>query len=173
MSLGNVLGGMRHLRPRTDISKSPNPLRRSPPSRSDGGMSSGRVNRSLFTTVAPMDSPAVDPLVAGCVLAAGGVVVAMVGRRGQQGRLSRQHWAGIRTPSTMRSDEAWSAAHRAGGMPMEIVGWAAVALGGVAALLCATDQSWTTALPLTAVGLLLLGVIYGGIRGVRAARRLR
>jgi len=56
---------------------------------------------------------------------------------------------------------------------MEIVGWAAVALGGVAALFCATDQSWTTALPLTAVGLLLLGVIYGGIRGVRAARRLR
>jgi len=56
---------------------------------------------------------------------------------------------------------------------MEVAGWAAAALGGAAALLCATDQSWTTALPLTAAGLLLSGVIYGGIRGVRAARRVR
>lgn len=120
-----------------------------------------------------MDRSAVGVLVAGSVLAVGGVVIAMVARRGRQGRLPRQPWAGIRTPSTMRSDDAWMAAHRAGGMPIEVAGWAAAALGGASVLLCATDQSWTTALPLTAAGLLLSGGTYGGIRGVRAARRLR
>jgi SdpI/YfhL protein family len=29
------------------------------------------------------------------------------------GRLRRNHWAGIRIPSTMRSDQAWVAGHRA------------------------------------------------------------
>jgi uncharacterized membrane protein len=29
------------------------------------------------------------------------------------GRLRRNHWAGIRIPSTMRSDRAWVAGHRA------------------------------------------------------------
>ena len=56
---------------------------------------------------------------------------------------------------------------------MEVAGWVAAGLGAAAVLLCATDQGWTTALPLTAAGLLLSGVIVGGIRGVRAARRVR
>jgi hypothetical protein len=32
---------------------------------------------------------------------------------GASGRLRRNQWAGIRTPSTMRSDRAWVAGHRA------------------------------------------------------------
>ena len=33
--------------------------------------------------------------------------------RAAKGRLRRNQWAGIRTPSTMRSDQAWMAGHRA------------------------------------------------------------
>lgn len=120
-----------------------------------------------------MNNPVVAALVGGMALAAVGVGIAMVGRRGRQGRLPRQHWAGIRTPSTMRSDATWLEAHRSGGLPLEIAGWATAALGGASALLSATDQSWTAALPMTAVGILLVGAIDGGVCGVLAARRVR
>jgi uncharacterized membrane protein len=33
--------------------------------------------------------------------------------RAAKGRLPRNQWVGIRTPSTMRSDQAWMAGHRA------------------------------------------------------------
>ena len=33
--------------------------------------------------------------------------------RAANGRLPRNQWAGIRTPATMRSDQAWMAGHRA------------------------------------------------------------
>ena len=71
----------------------------------------------------------------------------------------------------MRSDETWLAAHRAGGGAIELAGWVAAVLGGAAALLRAPDQRWTIALTLIAGAVFVLGVTYGGIRGVRAARR--
>jgi hypothetical protein len=109
---------------------------------------------------------------AACVLAAAGALVALIGRRGRQGRLPRQHWAGIRTPSTMRSDDAWLAAHRAGGPPMEVAGWFAVALGALAVILAPTGLIGPEALPVLAAGVLLVGVTIGGVLGVRAARHL-
>ncbi|WP_255396466.1 SdpI family protein [Mycobacterium sp. E3247] len=36
-----------------------------------------------------------------------------VNRRAASGRLKRNQWTGIRTRSTMRSDQAWVAGHRA------------------------------------------------------------
>ena len=125
-----------------------------------------------------MDDAVVNALVAGVVLAAAGVVLAAagvalvaVGRLGRQGRLPRQHWSGIRTPSTMASDDAWMAAHRAGGPLIEVSGWSAAALGSGAALLCVADPHWSTALTMAAAGVVLLGATSGVIRGVRAARR--
>lgn len=41
------------------------------------------------------------------------VVLIAVDWAGANGRLRRNQWAGIRTPSTMRSDLAWAAGHRA------------------------------------------------------------
>lgn len=53
-------------------------------------------------------------LVFGAVsLIAVAVVVIAVEWRAANGRLRRNQWAGIRTPSTMRSDRAWMAGHRA------------------------------------------------------------
>jgi hypothetical protein len=119
-----------------------------------------------------MSDAAVGELVAGVVLAVAGVAVVVLGRLGQRGRLPLQAWAGIRTRSTMRSHEAWMAAHRAGGPLMEAAGWSAMALGSVAALLCAADGRWTTALTLAPVGIFLLLLVAGGIRGDQAARRV-
>jgi uncharacterized membrane protein len=45
---------------------------------------------------------------------AGGLVVMLIAWLGKIGKLPRNHFAGIRLPSTMRSDRAWAAAHRAG-----------------------------------------------------------
>lgn len=119
-----------------------------------------------------MDDAAVNALVAGVVLAAGGVALVAVGRLGRQGRLPRQHWAGIRTSSTMATHDAWMAAHRAGGPLIEVAGWSATALGCGAALLCAADPQWSIALTMAAAGIVLLGAGSGVIRGVRAARRV-
>lgn len=41
------------------------------------------------------------------------VLMATVTSRAASGRLRRNQWTGIRTPSTMRSDEAWVAGHAA------------------------------------------------------------
>jgi hypothetical protein len=41
------------------------------------------------------------------------VVLIAVAWRAANGRLKRNQWTGIRTPSTMRSDQAWVAGHRA------------------------------------------------------------
>ena len=41
------------------------------------------------------------------------IVLITVSWRAANGRLRRNPWTGIRTPSTMRSDQAWVAGHRA------------------------------------------------------------
>jgi hypothetical protein len=49
----------------------------------------------------------------GIVLIIMTVVIVVIDWRAASGRLRRNQWAGIRTPSTMRSDRAWVAGHRA------------------------------------------------------------
>jgi hypothetical protein len=58
-------------------------------------------------------------LVAGLVMMVGGAAMVWIAWLGSQHRLPRNGWAGIRIPSTMRSDQAWEAAHSAaaGGSP--------------------------------------------------------
>lgn len=47
-----------------------------------------------------------------CQIAAVSVLITVNGRAAS-GQLKRNPWTGIRTPSTMRSDQAWVAGHRA------------------------------------------------------------
>lgn len=50
--------------------------------------------------------------ITGVMMAFAGVIVIAVALAGRTGRLRRNHWVGIRLPSTLRSDSAWDAAHR-------------------------------------------------------------
>lgn len=52
-------------------------------------------------------------MIPGLIIAVSGLLVIVVAFLGRDGRLPRNHFIGFRLPSTMRSDEAWGAAHRA------------------------------------------------------------
>jgi SdpI/YfhL protein family len=64
-----------------------------------------------------MDSERVEALVQAGVLSFVSifttVLFVVLARRAANGRLQRNQWIGIRTPSTLRSDRGWVAGHRA------------------------------------------------------------
>ena len=100
-----------------------------------------------------------------------GVVIGGAGWAGLTGRLPRQHWAGIRLPSTMSSDQTWRAAHRAGG-PWLVAGGLVSLIGGAGLLLVRPTAAAAAKVSLALAGALLVQVIVGGTVGVRAARRV-
>lgn len=53
------------------------------------------------------------PVFGALVLSALTALLITLNWRAADGRLRRNRWVGIRTPSTMRSDQAWIAGHRA------------------------------------------------------------
>jgi hypothetical protein len=55
-------------------------------------------------------------------LGVAGVIVVGLGRLAAMGRLPRNILAGIRIPSTMRSDEAWRAGHQAAASALAVSG---------------------------------------------------
>jgi uncharacterized membrane protein len=109
-------------------------------------------------------------IVAGIVLVLAGLLVVWVAIRSWQGRLSRNYVAGVRTPSTMRSDEAFRIANKVAA-PFSLAGGVLIAVTGVVETLVPVRA--IAAVVLT--GVLLAGVliVVGGIKGVRAARALR
>lgn len=92
----------------------------------------------------------------GLLLLLTGIAVAAVNRRAADGRLRRNALAGIRTGSTLASDGAWLAGHKAA-RPMSDVAGAAFALTGVAvALATRADALVAAALIGSGVGTVLL-----------------
>jgi hypothetical protein len=84
------------------------------------------------------------------------------------GRLPRNGLSGIRLPSTMASDDAWSAGHRAA-IP---VFWLTVpvTLAGSAALAAAGPEPWKHAVSLTGAALVAVLLAAAVVAG-KAARR--
>ena len=105
------------------------------------------------------------------VLAAGAVVTWVVGRRAARGTLGPNHVAGLRTPATMSSPEAWRIGHAAaerwlmavsaGALVLAVVGGAADVVG---------QRGWASGALLGGAGVLLVGVCAGGVVAHRAAR---
>lgn len=107
-------------------------------------------------------------LVLAAVMAGLGVLLLFLARAGADGRLRRNMFVGIRIPSTMASDAAWRAGHRAGEAPLRWAGWAALG-SSVGALLLADDR---VAGPFVLAGCLvvLALVSWSGVLASRAAR---
>jgi hypothetical protein len=108
------------------------------------------------------------PVIAlGVVVIASGAVLVWVAVASWQGRLQRNAIAGVRTPSTMRSDEAFAVANKAAA-PWAGAGGLVMALGGVAAMVV---PKYLFGVPLFSgvlVGLALC--IAGAIIGIRACK---
>jgi len=106
-------------------------------------------------------------VVGSIVLALGGVILIGVGFAGLLGRLPRNRWAGVRTPSSLASDHAFTLANRVAGP--------AVLAGGTLLLLASGSVVGfdgplrPVAVTLNVLGALAL-VVAGGALGTAAAR---
>ncbi|KAA0241178.1 MAG: SdpI family protein [Chloroflexi bacterium CFX7] len=102
-----------------------------------------------------------------------GVVLVTIGWLGLQGRLPRNHFAGIRTPYTMRSDETWYATHRHGAPVLIFAGVAAVSAGLALipfAAAGAVSDGLIAATALAMAGILLVAALASWLIGTRKAR---
>ncbi|MGX7823769.1 SdpI family protein [Actinokineospora sp. 24-640] len=97
------------------------------------------------------------PLVAGLSLL-------VVGFLGFTGRLPRNRYAGVRTASTLRDDDAFRVGNKVAGLPIAVAG----AVGVLGAVLGWLMPSPVLACVLALVGLLVITVA-GGLLGARAA----
>ncbi|MFB8893510.1 SdpI family protein [Microbacterium plantarum] len=78
-----------------------------------------------------MEAEIIPRVVLFVTMAGSGALLIWMARAAASGKLKRNSLAGIRTPSTMASDEAWLAAHeRAKGATL-LTGYLAVAIGVV------------------------------------------
>ena len=96
-----------------------------------------------------------------------GFIVVWLAVRMRQGRVARGSAAGVRTPSTMRSDAAFEAANKAAA-PLTAAGGAILAVCGV--LAAAVPKHLARAFIFGGVGVFLVLCLLGAVTGVRASR---
>ncbi|WP_447004276.1 SdpI family protein [Saccharothrix isguenensis] len=102
------------------------------------------------------------------VLVVGGVALGVVGYLSLTERLPRNGYAGVRTPSTMRSDTAFRVGNKAAGLPTLVGGIVALA-GAVVGWSMPTGEALLVVVMVATIAMLAL-VVAGGVLGVRAAR---
>lgn len=108
--------------------------------------------------------------IAALVLVSGGLAVIWIGRQAARGELDRNWVAGIRITSTLASDEAWQAGHRAAGRFLVLAGIAPL-LGGIAMIVVGWGRDELAAtIALVACGVLVTLVLIAGRVADRAAR---
>ncbi len=106
-------------------------------------------------------------IVGGVVLALAGLALVAVAVRGWQGRLARGSIAGVRTATTMRSDEAFRIANKVAA-PLAAAGGAVMVVGGVLGAALPIRAGGPTVL--VAAGVAVVLIVIGAAQGVRAAR---
>jgi uncharacterized membrane protein len=97
-----------------------------------------------------------------------GALVITIGVLGWLGRLPRNRLAGVRTPTTLRSDSTFRVGNRAAGPATTLAGVLAIASGVTALLLPADDVASCV---FVGAILLMVLVLIGAVQGVRAAGR--
>jgi uncharacterized membrane protein len=101
----------------------------------------------------------------GIVMLVGGTALIVIGWLSRAEKLPRNHWAGIRLPSTLRTDAGWMAAQRVGA-PFTITGGLLFIAWGIWLLIDveeARDKIWFFLGPATVI------LIIGSFRGRAAA----
>ncbi len=108
------------------------------------------------------------------IMALGSFLVTFTGYMGLVGKLPPNPWAGIRTPFTMQSREAWYATHRAAGPPI-IFGGVLVFAVSIAfapfALAGKIPDPLSAGVVLGCTLVLLVTVLGAWLTGTRHARR--
>ena len=99
------------------------------------------------------------------ILAAVGVLILVAGRLSAAGRLPRNGFVGIRIPSTMRSDRAWLAGHRAGAFALTMAGGGSAVIAIASAMVSSNPSA-----PLISVAWLVAWTVVAAIKANRAAR---
>ncbi len=103
-------------------------------------------------------------------MAVAGGMLLWLARATVTGRLKRNTWAGIRTPSTLASDEAWLVAHQ---RAQRSTIWAAVfAFIGCGFTLAPVQEEVVYAGVFGGTVALLATVLYGAYVGTKAARAI-
>jgi uncharacterized membrane protein len=112
-------------------------------------------------------------LVVGVVVLAASAALLVIGALSHHDRVPRNRWVGVRTPATMRSDDAWFAAQRSASPFLLIAGVLGV-LTGVFWLVVAPEEGddAARALIIGFVVVLTGPSLLGAVAGVRAARRV-
>lgn len=109
-------------------------------------------------------------IVLAVLLVGTGVLLLWLARATVSGRVRRNQVAGIRTPATLASDEAWLAAHRRAEGPTRAGGFASI-LTGLGVLV--PGEEWAVIVIIGVGSLVMLGlVLYGAKVGTDAAREL-
>ena len=106
----------------------------------------------------------------GLLLVVAGAALLWTAWTGSQRRLRRNWFVGIRTRATMRSDQAWAAAHEEAAGPLG-VGAGFTALAGLAVLVSGLDDPIGITATFVGVGVALVSVLVGARKGIAAARR--
>ncbi len=121
-----------------------------------------------------MDDALAGGLIGGGLMLLTGLVIMWMSNRMAEGEFKPNKWAGIRTPSTMKSDEAWYAAHEAGAAAMNAAGMlgATGGLAGIIAGLFGASEAVVAGLILAGALPMTILLIVSAVRGIRAARRI-
>ncbi|MCB2224903.1 MAG: SdpI family protein [Actinobacteria bacterium] len=119
-----------------------------------------------------MDETLIGGLVGGGSMFFAGLLIMWLAARMADGRFRRNKWAGIRTPSTMKSDEAWRVAHEAGAPAMSAAGTLGAAGGitGIIAAFLGFGEGVVVGLILIGAALMTVLLIVATVKGARAAR---
>ncbi|MGA3354285.1 MAG: SdpI family protein [Acidimicrobiales bacterium] len=104
-------------------------------------------------------------------LAISGVVVIGLGQMAATGRLPRNLFAGIRIPSTMRSDEAWRAGHQAAASALTVAGVGPV-VSAIIVVATRPGSKVQTVLSRISTGWLVGWIGYATVEANRAARAI-
>jgi len=115
-----------------------------------------------------MTEDLVARIILGVVMVVSGVLLVWSARAAADGRIRRNQIVGIRTVSTLESDEAWIAAHR---RARGVTQWA-----GIAAIVSGLGAALPVPMGVVVAGVIvgclamLVLVLYGAVVGGRAAR---